>query len=701
MNLRYLLPRTLTQKLSVYIGLATCLVLLATAWLSHRASRRTLDDQTNSEALKQVEAAARHVDDLVARSAMLTRSLAARQQLAGHEPAPDLRAFIINLLDNTPLEEAYGCYIAFERKDWTDADAMPWIDRRSAGQQVKLDYDYHQPRWEWYNAPKRRGAFNITEPYFDAGGSNITMVSLNQPIYDSRKELIGVAGTDLALDRIRDVIGRIKLRLADTEVADEYAFLVSRAGKVIAHPDQSRMLHKDYPGEDVGNLPEGAVTLDRPNGFATVPIQGKPRRIYWATAPLTGWKVVLNVPEAAILAPVTALTHRQLLIGGLAVVLMVGTVFLVAHRIAEPVTQLTRVAAAVESGDYSADRLAPIASRRDELGQLARGFERMVHEVAAREQGLKQAEESLRKAHDELEQRVQERTAELSRTNADLEQTLHQLKETQNQLIAQAKLASLGALTGGIAHEIRNPLNFVTNFAALSGELLQELGEELDKASDRVEPADRENLTAIMNDLEQNITRIRDHGRRADRIVQGMLLHSRGRSGERQLTELNAQLAEDVNLAYHGLRAQDKSFNITIETDYDPSLEPILVVPQELSRVFLNLVNNACYAAHERKKTSGPGFKPVLSVRTKNLGDRVEIRVRDNGNGIPPAVREKLFQPFFTTKPTGVGTGLGLSICYGIVVKDHQGDIRVESEEGKFAEFIVTLPKKYTAPPES
>jgi predicted ATPase/signal transduction histidine kinase/tRNA A-37 threonylcarbamoyl transferase component Bud32 len=292
-----------------------------------------------------------------------------------------------------------------------------------------------------------------------------------------------------------------------------------------------------------------------------------------------------------------------------------------------------------------------------------------------------------------LEIKVDERTQELKEKNHELRATLKKLKATQDQIIAQEKLASLGALTAGIAHEIKNPLNFVNNFAELSAELTEELLEEIENQKDRLEPESKEYIEEILSDLEQNVKKINEHGKRADNIVRGMLMHSRGKSGERELTDLNALLAEYVNLAYHGMRAKDSSFNITLETHYDDSLGQVNIVPQNISRVFLNVINNACYAAHEKKKEIGEGFSPTLWVSTKNLGDRVEIRIRDNGNGIPQEDLGKIFNPFFTTKPTGQGTGLGLSISHDIIVQEHRGQIKVETEAGSYAEFIITLPK--------
>ncbi|HTS00611.1 MAG TPA: two-component regulator propeller domain-containing protein [Bacteroidota bacterium] len=286
----------------------------------------------------------------------------------------------------------------------------------------------------------------------------------------------------------------------------------------------------------------------------------------------------------------------------------------------------------------------------------------------------------------ELETQVENRTKELRGA-------LDNLKETQNQLVLSEKMASLGQLTAGIAHEIKNPLNFITNFAALSGDLAKELRQELVAERDHVEPRRAAEIGTLLDDLEQNVQKINDHGKRADSIVRGMLLHSRGKAGERLETDLNALLAEYTNLAYHGMRAQDATFNIKIETDFDPAVGKVSVVPQDLSRAFLNIVNNACYAANERKKASTNGFSPVVRVSARNMDDSVEIRVRDNGTGIPRAIVDKIFNPFFTTKPAGVGTGLGLSLTYDIITQEHRGQIRVDTKENEFTEFIITIPR--------
>jgi signal transduction histidine kinase len=281
---------------------------------------------------------------------------------------------------------------------------------------------------------------------------------------------------------------------------------------------------------------------------------------------------------------------------------------------------------------------------------------------------------------------------ELRKRTDDLTLSLNDLRTAQDRLVQTEKLASLGQLTAGIAHEIKNPLNFVNNFSALSAELTDELNDVLKPvAMDGKVRGEVDELTGMLKD---NLQKVVQHGKRADSIVKNMLLHSREGSGEHRPADINSLLDESLNLAYHGARAEKPGFSITLQRDFDPNAGTIELFPQEITRAFLNLIANGFYAANRRKKDNGePGFDPILRATTKNLGSTVEIRIRDNGTGIPVAVREKMFNPFFTTKPAGEGTGLGLSMSHDIIVKQHGGRIDVETEPGQFTEFIIVLPR--------
>ncbi len=283
-----------------------------------------------------------------------------------------------------------------------------------------------------------------------------------------------------------------------------------------------------------------------------------------------------------------------------------------------------------------------------------------------------------------IEELEQKRKA-IEESNDALQKSLQELKATQSQLIQSEKMASLGELTAGIAHEIQNPLNFVNNFSEVSKELLEEMLEEIHNG-------DMEEVNAIAQDVIQNLEKINHHGKRADGIVKGMLQHSRTSSGAKELTDINVLVDEYLRLAYHGLRAKDKSFNAALESNFDNSIKHINITPQDIGRVVLNLITNAFYAVNEKKKMHLKDYEPKVYVETKKIKNLVEIRVSDNGNGIPKKILDKIFQPFFTTKPTGQGTGLGLSLSYDII-KSHDGDIKANTIENEGSTFIITLPE--------
>lgn len=304
-----------------------------------------------------------------------------------------------------------------------------------------------------------------------------------------------------------------------------------------------------------------------------------------------------------------------------------------------------------------------------------------------------------------LERRVEERTAELMDQKEALQASLTHLKSTQLQLVQKEKMASLGELTAGIAHEIQNPLNFVNNFSEVNSELLVEMKDFIEKES--ISAESKENIAGIIDAVIFNLEKIKHHGKRADDIVKGMLLHSRNTTGEKEPVNINILASEYLRLSYHGLRAKDKSFSALMETDFDETIGKLNIIPQEIGRVLLNLFNNAFYSVTEKKKNESAlglkDYEPKVTLITKKINalqndpiarDRIEIIVRDNGMGIPEKILDKIFLPFFTTKPSGQGTGLGLSLSYEIVTKGHGGEMKVNTKEGEFTEFIILLHTK-------
>src|SRR5216683_999958 len=374
---------------------------------------------------------------------------------------------------------------------------------------------------------------------------------------------------------------------------------------------------------------------------------------------LTGEALAARERVVAEAAAATRLSRivvsAAVLVGALLTVLLLRSIVVPLHRLVVAMDGL-------DAGNV--DVPIPEAGA-DEIGVVARTLAKFRDTLTEE----RRRERELRAAHDEL-------------------------KAAQASLIQAEKMASLGQLTAGIAHEIKNPLNFVNNFASLSVELLDELKAAARPAIAALGEDKRADVDEVVEMLTSNLQKIAEHGRRADGIVKSMLEHSRGGTGERRRVDLNGLIEEALNLAYHGARAQDQSFNITLERNLDRAITLIELVPQDVTRVFLNLFGNGFYAANKRRKeTNDPQFKPSLKVTTRDLGEAVEIRVRDNGTGIPPELRDRLFQPFFTTKPTGEGTGLGLSISWDIVTQQHGGTIAVDSEVGEFTEFTIRLPR--------
>jgi two-component system, NtrC family, sensor kinase len=475
----------------------------------------------------------------------------------------------------------------------------------------------------------------------------------------------GVSIAQVNLKLIWDVVSKIKVG------EKGHAFVVDADGRLIAHPDISLVL-RNTDMSKLAQVKSARAALAANSGEQVqeaMDITG--HRVLTAYAPVNplGWLVFVETPIEEAYAPLYSSIQRTgyVLFGALFLAFIAG--MFLAGRMVVPIQALRTGAARIGSGDLG-QRIN--IKTGDEVEALANQF----NDMAGR----------LQESYAGLEQKVEDRTRELS-------ESLEELRTAQDRLIQTEKLASLGQLTAGIAHEIKNPLNFVNNFSGLSVEMIEELQGALTDV--KTDDKTRGEITDLMDTLKGNLEKISQHGKRADSIVKNMLLHSREGSGEHRPVEINSIVEESLNLAYHGARAEKQGFNITLERSFDPAAGEVDLYPQEITRVLLNLISNGFYAATKRKnQVSNGNFEPVLAAATKNLGDRVEIRIRDNGTGIPPDVKEKMFNPFFTTKPAGEGTGLGLSISHDIVVKQHGGSIAVDTEPGEFTEFKIVLPRK-------
>jgi signal transduction histidine kinase len=392
-------------------------------------------------------------------------------------------------------------------------------------------------------------------------------------------------------------------------------------------------------------------------------------------------KIVARVEQQALAGRDASVRQAErvvnlAIIGGLVTLAVaLGLTALVVRSITIPLRRLEGSMAAITRGHL--DVQIPRAS---------------AHEIGAMTRALGMLRDSLIE-REHLERERRRADAEIRRARDAAETALRELKAAQANLVQAEKMASLGQLTAGIAHEIKNPLNFVNNFSAVSAELIYELQEALRSADpDGKLQAD---IAEITDTLRGNLDKIVQHGKRADAIVKNMLLHSRQGSGEHRPVDINDVVEESLNLAYHGARAEKQGFNITLERSFDPAAGEVDIFAQEITRALLNLISNGFYAATKRNaEADGGGYEPTLAAATRNLGDRIEIRIRDNGTGISPEVKDKMFDPFFTTKPAGEGTGLGLSLSYDIIVKQHGGSIEVETEPGEFTEFRIILPRR-------
>ncbi|MEI6049886.1 MAG: ATP-binding protein [Bacteroidota bacterium] len=548
-------------------------------------------------------------------------------------------------------------------------------------------YDYFY--MDWYQIPRELGKALWSEPYFDAGGADMVLSTYSVPLYfekDRKKEFVGILTIDLSLDWLQRYVNEIKV------YETGYGFMISKTGVLVTHPIKNFIMNETiFSIADEQKSPElrkiGRNMINGETSFAEFEYRnmksGKLSWIAYAPVPLNNWSLGIIFPVDEFMADATRLRTIviRLGIGGAAILILI--IVLISRSITGPLRRLTMVAETFAGGEFDVE--LPVIRSKDEIGRLNMAFHYMQDTLAKTISDLKETGENLEISNARLE--------EYSRTLEEkVEERTATLKAAQTQLIQSEKMASLGQLTAGIAHEIKNPLNFVNNFSELSVELAAEVIEELDKLSGALDPKDVDYLKSILRDIESNVKKINEHGKRADSIIRGMLLHSRGKSGEMQPTDMNALLAEYVALGYHGLRASDNTFNVKIETDYDPSIGEINVVPQDISRVFLNLINNACYSTAQKKNDLKDSYFPVLRVSTQRAPDNITIRIWDNGKGIPQTILDRIFNPFFTTKPAGSGTGLGLSISYDIIVQGHHGELKAVSKEGEFAEFIISLP---------
>ncbi len=634
--------------------------MILAVMISYKTTRDALEKQTNAEAEREVQAAAKQIDSVVLRVAMGSQSIAARQQSIGTNPDSQTIPFLVNFLKNIPSAEVYGIYTAFEHKQWTEKDSMPWVDRKGWPQATNPRYDFHDPQQDWYNGPKRTGKLYITEPYFDKGGSDITMISVTVPIFDTGGGLIGVAGSDMSLEQIRSIVNSIRLRqlnkMVDVDYEPEELYLVSRLGKIIVHPDKSLMLRHGFVGQNISYLPEGAYVVQRPNGFARIRKKNQYWRVYWAQAPLTGWKVVLNVPEAVIFGPVTALTQRMLIVGLFALGLMITLVIIVARRVTEPIARLTIAAEKVETREFDPEFLAGSAKRSDELGRLARTFQKMEREIRSREQRLANWNQT-------LERTVEQRTAELAHAVSDA-----QLARKE----AEAANRSKSTFLANMSHELRTPMNAIIGYSEMLIEDAEGSGKE---------------------DFLADLKKIRAAGKHLLALINDVLDLSKIEAGKMELYLETFNLSEMIEEVASTIQPLvEKNGNI-LKVDCARDLGSMRSDLTKVRQGLFNLLSNACKFTKQGTVT--------LQVQKEEIEGKgwIVFRVSDTGIGLTPEQIGKLFQAFSQADPSTTrqfgGTGLGLAITKKFC-RMMGGDVTVESELGKGSTFTIRLPSHVT-----
>ena len=636
----------IARQLQFFVALAAILAVGITTLANYRLARAELLKVANARAIDEVTDSARDLDDLFSRIAMLPRNIATLQEAYGNEPAPGMTNFLSELMVRTPPEDVYGLYIAYE-----NVDSLLAFHRKYWPHLTPLEYDYRAPGKEWYQGPKRSRALFFTEPYFDEGAGNASMVSLTVPVIGKDKEFIGVAGADISLEQVRLMVSRIHMRLhmdaTGDQIQNQVAYLVSRSGRIIAHPEPTLMLRKDFPGADLSTLPAGKEIASQAEGTASFKMGDRAMRVYWATAPMAGWKLVLTVPESIILEPVVQMAWQTLQIGFGGVFLAVLLATFVARRFSGPVLRLRAASSALQEGEFQNLQLSGLTRRKDELGDLTRTFETMAERIRDREQKL--AEWNLN-----LESTVAQRTSELA----------------QAVKMAEAANRTKSAFLANMSHELRTPMNAIIGYSEMLAEEAAENGQE-----------------GFVPDLQK----IQSAGKHLLELINDVLDLSKIESGKMTLYCENIDIAAMVrDIESTMLPVVQKNGNtLTVEMPED-----IGVMQSDLTKIrqtLFNLIGNAA------KFTKAGQIRLTVGSHTKSRRQFITFAISDTGIGMKPDQLGRLFESFTqadesTTRQYG-GTGLGLAISRRFC-RMLGGDIEAQSKLRKGSTFTVTLPRK-------
>ncbi len=657
---RFLGLHTLAGQLTLRMGLTVAVVMGVMIFLAYRSARQELISTTKSSALAEVELHALEIDAKVGRVAALVTEMAVTQSQRGPDAPEGILDELRSTLDSFPPREVFGVYYAFENRPYTDPRAMPWIDRMNYPEPTIVQYDIHDdgPGTQWYFGPKKSRRLSFTEPYYDEGGSEITMLSVNAPLIGKGGEFYGVSGADISLAEMRDFVKSIDIVLQgeDSSHESDFAYLVSPKGKIIAHPDAELMIGKGNPGVDVESLPGGQSIAASATGDAVFrDAAGRERVAYWYTAPLSGWKVVLDVPYSTLLLPVQALAWRLGTVGGIGLLVLLLVVAVVARRVASPLQQLTKAAADLEAGRLDRDRISPLLRRADEVGDLGRGFMRMGEEIRKRE-------ESLAAWNANLEKTVADRTAELKHAVEDAEQAREQAQEASK---------TKSAFLANMSHELRTPMNAIIGYSEMLLEEAEDTGEKWMEADLKKILSSAKHLLQLINDI-LDLSKIE-----AGRMTVFL-----------EPVDI-AQTAKDVASTVEPLVAKNAN---TFELKCPAGVGQMRTDLTKLRQTLFNLLSNASKFTEKGKIT--------LEI-TRRADGMVSFAVQDTGIGMNRSQMEKLFGEFVqadasTTRKYG-GTGLGLAISRKFC-RMLGGDITVESEPGRGSVFTAILPVEAKEP---
>ena len=650
-GISFLIGGSISRQLQFYIGFAAIIASAVTIFMVYEFSRKEVRHLIVERATDQARAASTQLDEFINRAALLPRMIAARQRIHGPDPIPDWQGFLNELLDSVPANEVYGLNIAYQDKAWNEPGAMPWVDRDRAPEMTIVNYDFHDPKHQWFHTPKSTGKLEISEPYFDSGGSDIPMVTLSYPVIVGSR-FVGVANADLSLAHIEELLDSIKISPSpdsEPQTHDQFAYLIGKTGNLITHPGFQSSAGLSQAAVD---LPGGESISASAEGSTLINVNGENRLLFWITSPLTGWKLVFNLPQRVLLDPVRNIASKTLLVTSCGLVLTLFLIHFIAGRLAKPIVTLREAAIALESGNFDESTTANLATRHDEIGRLATSFSSMAGQIRSRETQLAEWNQK-------LEAIVDERTAELERVLVDAQQARHD---------AEAANRTKSAFLANMSHELRTPMNAIIGYS----EMLIEEAEEMNQP-----------------DIIPDLRKIHSSARHLLDLINDILDISKIEAGKMTVyaeTFSIERMLRDAVSSVEPLIQKNKN-HLALEIPHD--LGEMHSDMAKVRQTLINLLGNAA------KFTDAGTITLTASTTQDNM---LHVAVSDTGIGMTPEQIAKLFQVFTQADPSTTrkygGTGLGLAIskrfCNLI-----GGDITVQSEPGQGSTFRVILPLRF------